>query len=287
MPSNKTISNEGWTTLIRPKENIWKLDIAELWQYRDLLYMFVKRDIVTFYKQTILGPIWFFIQPVFTTIIYMVVFGGLAKISTDSLPQPLFYMSGIVCWNYFSDCLTRTSTTFTANANIFGKVYFPRLIIPFSVVISNMIRLFIQLSLFVLLYIYFMLRGAPVHANAVALLFPFLILLLAGLGLGFGLAFSSMTTKYRDLTFLLTFGVQLWMYATPVIYPLSTISEEYKWIVALNPLTAIIETFKYGFLGQGTFSLLYLTYSLIVTVVLLFAGVVTFNKVQRSFMDVV
>jgi ABC-type polysaccharide/polyol phosphate export systems, permease component len=287
MPSNKTISNEGWTTLIRPKENIWKLDIAELWQYRDLLYMFVKRDIVTFYKQTILGPIWFFIQPVFTTIIYMFVFGGLAKISTDSLPQPLFYMAGIICWNYFSDCLTRTSTTFIANANVFGKVYFPRLIIPFSVVISNVIRLFIQLSLFLLLYLYFVLRGAPVHANAVALLFPLLILLLACLGLGLGLAFSSMTTKYRDLTFLLTFGVQLWMYATPVIYPLSTISDKYKWIVVFNPLTAIIETFRYGFLGQGTFSLSYLMYSFIITMSLLIIGIITFNKVQRSFMDVV
>lgn len=286
MPSNAN-NIEGWTTVIRPKGNIWKLDIAELWEYRDLLYMFVKRDIVTFYKQTILGPIWFFIQPVFTTIIYMVIFGGLAKISTDNLPQPLFYLSGIVCWNYFSDCLTRTSATFTSNAGIFGKVYFPRLIIPFSVVISNMLRMFIQLSLFVLIYVYFLAKGAPVHINAVALFFPLLVLLLAGLGLGFGLTFSAMTTKYRDLTFLLTFGVQLWMYATPVIYPLSTISEKYKWIVVLNPLTAIIETFKYGFLGQGTFSVVYLAYSVLITVALLFVGVVTFNKVQRSFMDVV
>ncbi len=287
MNIDNNIDNAGWTTVIQPKEKVWKLDVAELWQYRDLLYMFVKRDIVTFYKQTILGPIWFFIQPIFTTVIYMVVFGGLAKISTDSLPQPLFYLSGIVCWNYFSDCLTRTSSTFTANAGIFGKVYFPRLIIPFSVVVSNMLRMFIQLSLFIVIYFYFLFRGVDIQPNAVAFLFPWLLVLLAGLGLGFGLTFSSMTTKYRDLTFLLSFGVQLWMYATPVIYPLSTISDKYRWIMVLNPLTSIIETFKYGFLGQGTFSWAYLIYSSLFTFLLVLFGIITFNRVQRSFMDVV
>jgi lipopolysaccharide transport system permease protein len=278
---------ENWTTIIKPKDKLLHVDFREIWQYRDLWSMFVRRDIVTQYKQTILGPAWYFIQPALTTIMYMVVFGGIAKIPTDGLPQPLFYLAGIVCWQYFSDCLNKTSTTFTANQHIFGKVYFPRLIVPLATVSSNLIRMGIQLLLFILVYIYYLLAGVQVHPNGYVLLFPFLILLLAGLSLGFGILISSMTTKYRDLTFLFSFIVQLWMYATPVIYPLSTISPEKQWIMVLNPVTAIVETFKYGTMGVATFSWGHLAYSFGFMIFLLGIGVIVFNKVQRSFMDTV
>jgi len=278
---------ENWTTIIKPKNRLLEIDFREIWQYRDLWSMFVRRDIVTQYKQTILGPAWYFIQPALTTIMYMVVFGGIAKIPTDGLPQPLFYLAGIVCWQYFADCLNKTSSTFTANQHIFGKVYFPRLIVPLATVSSNLIRMGIQLLLFILVYLYYLLAGVEVHPNGYALLFPFLIVLLAGLSLGFGILISSMTTKYRDLTFLFTFIVQLWMYATPVIYPLSTISPEKQWIMVLNPVTAIIETFKYGMMGVGTFSWGHLAYSFGFMCILLALGIIVFNKVQRSFMDTV
>ncbi len=283
-------SQEDWTLVIKPKGKLFSLNIHEIWQYRDLLEMYVKRDIVTFYKQTIFGPVWFFIQPIFTTIIFMFVFGGLASISTDGIPQPLFYLSGITLWNYFSESLTKTADTFFTNQAIFGKVYFPRLIAPLSVTISGLIKMFIQFGLFVGVYIYFVLKGASVSPNVYALLFPLLILILAGLGLGFGIIISSMTTKYRDLKFLIAFAIQLWMYATPVIYPLSVMEgsyNKYKWLIQANPLTAVIETFKYGFLGQGTFSWIGLAYSVLVTVVILLFGIVIFNRVERSFMDII
>ena len=276
-----------YTTIIKPKSKLFDVDLKEIWQYRDLFSMFVKRDIVTQYKQTILGPAWFFIQPALTTIMFMLVFGKIAKISTDGIPQPLFYLSGIVLWQYFADCLNKTSTTFTTNQHIFGKVYFPRLIVPLSTVTSNLVKMAIQFLLFIAVYIYFIFNGAQVAPNAYAFLFPLLILMISGLSLGFGIIISSMTTKYRDLTILFTFVVQLWMYATPVIYPLNTISEKYRWLVALNPLTSIFETFKYGILGTGTFSWAQLGYSFGFMVVLLIIGVVVFNKVQRSFMDTV
>jgi lipopolysaccharide transport system permease protein len=274
-------------TIIKPHSSLFSLNLRELYDYRDLLTMFVKRDIITQYKQTILGPLWFFIQPALTTVMFMVVFGGIAGISTDGLPQALFYMAGIVNWNYFQQCLTATSNTFIANQGIFGKVYFPRLIVPLSVVLSNLVRYGIQLLLFIGIYVYFILNGTPVRPNEYLLLLPLLILMLAGLSLGFGILVSSLTTKYRDLTILFTFIVQLWMYATPVIYPLSVMSEKRQWIMALNPVTSIIETFKYATLGQGTFSWLHLSYSFGFMVVLLLAGIVVFNKVQRSFMDTV
>lgn len=276
-----------YTTVIKPKNKLFEVDFKEIWQYRDLLSMFVKRDIITQYKQTILGPAWFFIQPALTTVMYMIVFGGIAKISTDGLPQPLFYLSGIVLWQYFSDCLNKTSNTFVANQGIFGKVYFPRLIVPLSTVVSNLVRFGIQLLLFIGVYAYYLITGVNVSPNAYALLMPLLIIMLAGLSLGFGIIISSMTTKYRDLTILFTFFVQLWMYATPVIYPLSTMSEKYQWIIALNPLTSIFEAFKYGTMGVGTFSWAQLSYSFGFMVVLLGVGIVVFNKVQRSFMDTV
>ena len=228
-----------YTTIIKPKNKLWEVDFKEIWQYRDLLTMFVKRDIVTQYKQTILGPTWYLIQPALTTIMYMVVFGGIAGISTDGLPQPLFYLSGIVLWQYFSDCLNKTSSTFTANQHIFGKVYFPRLIAPISTVISNLLRMGIQFLLFISIYVYYIVVGVAVTPNVYVLLFPVFVLMLAGLALGFGIIISSMTTKYRDLTILFSFVVQLWMYATPVIYPMSTMPEKYKWIISLNPLTSV------------------------------------------------
>lgn len=278
---------ENFNTIIKPKNKLFEVDFGEIWRYRDLYSMFVKRDIITQYKQTILGPAWFFIQPALTTIMYMVVFGGIAGISTDGLPQPLFYLAGIVFWQYFSDCLNKTSSTFTANQAIFGKVYFPRMIVPLATVTSNLVRMGIQFLLFIAVYIYYAVLGVGVAPNIYILLMPLLILMLAGLALGFGIIVSSLTTKYRDLTILFTFFVSLWMYATPVIYPLSTMSENRQWIMALNPVTGIMEAFKYGALGVGTFSWGMLAYSFGFMVVLLALGIVVFNIVQRSFMDTV
>lgn len=277
-----------YTTIIKPKGKLFEIDFKEIWQYRDLLVMFIKRDIVTQYKQTILGPTWYFIQPALTTIMYMVVFGGIAGISTDGLPQPLFYLAGIVLWQYFSECLNKTSATFTQNQHIFGKVYFPRLISPLSNVLSNLVRMSIQFLLFLIVYVYYVAVGVDVMPNTYALLLPLLIVMLACLSLGFGIIISSMTTKYRDLTILFTFIVQLWMYATPVIYPLSTITnDKIRMLMGINPLTSIFEAFKYGMLGVGQFSWGGLGYSFGFMVVLLLVGVVVFNKVQRSFMDTV
>lgn len=277
-----------YTTIIKPQSKLFEIDFKEIWRYRDLLVMFIKRDIVTQYKQTILGPTWYFIQPALTTIMYMVVFGGIAGISTDGLPQPLFYLAGIVLWQYFSECLNKTSATFTQNQHIFGKVYFPRLISPLSNVLSNLVRMSIQFLLFLIVYVYYVAVGVDVMPNVYALLLPLLIVMLAGLSLGFGIIISSMTTKYRDLTILFTFIVQLWMYATPVIYPLSTITnEKIRMLMGINPLTSIFEAFKYGMLGVGQFSWGGLGYSFGFMVVLLLVGVVVFNKVQRSFMDTV
>ena len=280
--------DEKYSTLIEPKTSLLSVDFKEIWRYRDLFSMFVKRDIITQYKQTILGPAWFFIQPLLTMVMYMIVFGGIAGISTDGLPQALFYLAGILCWQYFADCLNKTSSTFTTNQNIFGKVYFPRLIVPLATVSSNLVRLFIQLFLFLVVYVYYLVIGVNVAPNWHVLLFPVLVLMLAGLALGFGIIISSMTTKYRDLTILFTFVVQLWMYATPIIYPLSTITNAtVRTVMLLNPITSIVETFKYGALGIGSFSWGALGYSFGFMVVLLAVGIVVFNKVQRSFMDTV
>ncbi|MGM9810684.1 MAG: ABC transporter permease [Paludibacteraceae bacterium] len=281
--------DQQWTTVIRPKEKLLSVDFKEIWQYRDLLTLFVKRNIITQYKQTILGPLWYVIQPLMTTVMYMVVFGGIAKISTDGLPQPLFYLAGICFWQYFADCLTKTSNTFVANAGIFGKVYFPRLITPLSDAVSNLVRFGIQFSLFLAVYAYYQIfTDVQIHTNWYALLIPVLVMMLAGLALGFGILFSSMTTKYRDLQLLLSFFVSLWMYATPVIYPLSTITNpKLMLVMQLNPLTGIIEFFKYGMLGVGCHEWWMLGYSFAFMVVLLGFGIVVFNKVQRSFMDTV
>lgn len=277
--------------VIEANTSLWNIDFKELWRYRDLIRMYVKRDIVTLYKQTILGPLWFIIQPLITTVMFMVVFGGIAGISTDGLPQPLFYMSGLLCWNYFADCLNKCGSTFSANQNVFGKVYFPRLVVPLSITISNLMKMGVQFGLFMVIYLFYICNGVEVHITSYILFLPLLVLMLAGLGLGFGLIITSVTTKYRDLTFLVQFGVQLWMYATPIIYPLSTLSTgraaQYLWLMKLNPLTSILETFKLAFLGTGTFSWGYFSYSLIFTIIVMALGILVFNKVQRSFMDVI
>lgn len=273
---------------IKPTSSLFELNLKELWDYRDLIYMYVKRDIVTFYKQTIMGPLWFIIQPILTTIMFMFVFGNLAGLSTDGIPKPLFYFSGIILWNYFADCLTRNSKVFIENQAVFGKVYFPRLVVPISITISNLIKFFIQFVIFVIIFIYYYFQaGGNVNPNIHILLLPLLIVLAAGLSLGFGIIFSALTTKYRDLSFLLQFGVQLWMYITPVIYPLNSMPADKQWLVALNPMTSVVETFKFGAIGQGVFSWLYLSYSFVFMVVLLISGIVIFNRVEKGFMDTV
>ncbi|MGV8828574.1 MAG: ABC transporter permease [Breznakibacter sp.] len=275
---------------IRPKRHAFDINFKEIWDYRDLLHMFVKRDVITVYKQTVLGPIWFVVQPILTTAIYIVVFGNIAKIPTDGVPMILFYLAGIVIWNYFSEAFNTTAKTFTENANIFGKVYFPRLIMPMSKVVSGLIKFGIQLIFFLAVYAYYIFTDSPVIApNWTLLLLPVYVLIMAAMGLGAGIIFTSMTTKYRDLTFLLTFGVQLLMYATPVIYPLSTLEQGSKlWIVIMaNPLTPLVEGFKYAFLGQGYFSWLALGYSALFTAVLLIVGIVVFHRTERNFIDTV
>lgn len=282
--------DEEWDIELTPESRWFDLKIKDIWHYRDLLLLLVRRDFVSFYKQTLLGPLWFFIQPLFTTIIYTFVFGGLADISTDGLPQPLFYLAGITAWNYFADCLLKTSSVFTANAGLFGKVYFPRLIVPLSIVVSNLIRFGVQMLLFLSMMGYFALKGQTFHPNAYLLLFPALLLLMAMLGLGLGMIISAMTTKYRDLSFLIAFGVQLMMYLTTVIYPLSTVKAKYpkyQWLVEYNPMTAIIESFRYGFLGKGTFTMISLLITMVSTLAILLTGIIVFNRVERNFIDTV
>jgi lipopolysaccharide transport system permease protein len=264
------------------------VDFREIWRYRDLIELFVKRNIVVQYKQTILGPLWYIIQPILTVVMNMVVFGGIAGMGTDGVPQILFYLAGNVCWFYFSDCLNQTSKTFVDNQAMFGKVYFPRMVVPISTVLSNLLRFVIQFALFVVVYLYYIYIDSGVCPNWYILLLPLYIVMLAGMGLGFGILVSSMTTKYRDLTVLFTFVVQLWMYSTPIVYPLSMVPEgKLRMLLLANPMTPIIEGFKYATLGQGYFSWSTLGYSFVFMSVLLVIGVVIFNKVQRSFMDTV
>ena len=289
------MDKEQWTTVIKPKDRLLDVNIGELWRYKDLISLFIKRNIITQYKQTILGPLWFVVQPALTVIMYMIVFGGIAGIPTDGVPRPLFYLAGTCMWQYFAECLTKTSNTFVDNAGIFGKVYFPRLAVPVANVLSNLLRFGIQLGLFLIVYlIYAIFDDSGAHFNGYALLFPVLVLMMAGLALGFGILFSSLTTKYRDLQVLLSFIVQLWMYATPIVYPLSQTKSMYwngirvHMLMCLNPVTPVIETFKYGFLGAGEFvGWRWLIYSFVFMMILLAVGIVVFNKVQKSFMDTV
>lgn len=292
MAQNNT--EENWTTIIKPRNKLFEVNLKEIWDYRDLLTLFVKRTITVQYKQTILGPLWWIIQPAFTVIMYMVVFGGIAGIPTDGIPQPLFYLGGVAMWQYFADCLGKTSNTFVTNAAIFGKVYFPRLIMPLSDTISNMVRFGIQIGLFVLVYLYYVIIGQAPSPNWYLLLFPVLVVMMAGLALGFGVIISSMTTKYRDLQILFSFFVSLWMYATPIVYPLSQVAGKQKFgidlttIMCLNPVTPVIETFKHGAMDAGEFiGWGWLGYSFGFMVVVLALGILIFNKVQKSFMDTV
>ena len=282
------MQQQVWTMKIKPHEKLWHIEFREIWRYRDLIMLFVKRNIVVQYKQTVLGPLWYLIQPALTVIMNMVVFGGIAKMSTDGIPQALFYMAGNVLWFYFADCLNQTSKTFTDNQDMFGKVYFPRLVVPIATVISNLLRFAIQLGLFIVIYLYFLILGTDVSFNAYVLLTPILVIMLAGLGFGFGILISSLTTKYRDFIFLFSFLVQLWMYATPIIYPLSMVTNNaLRMLILANPMTPIVEAFKFAALGQGYFSWLALGYSFAFMGLLLLLGIVVFNQVQRSFMDTI
>ena len=287
MAQPEAANKEAWTKVIRPKKGLLDLGLKSLWRYRDLWYMYVRRDIVTFYKQTILGPLWFVIQPILTTAMYMFVFGGLAGISTDGAPQPLFYLSGILLWNYFSDSFNKSSNVFVSNASVFGKVYFPRLVVPLAGLTSNLVKMGIQLVLFILVYIGYRISGAALAINASLLLFPFYVLLLAGHAMSWGLIVSSFTSKYRDMRYLVGFGLQLFMYATPVIYPLSVAGGRFKWALELNPLTPIFEAFKYGCLSCGSLSWGGLLYSTVFMLITLFLAVILFNRVERTFMDTV
>ncbi len=288
--SNIEEDNEPWDLVLEPNNKWYSLGLSKIFRFKDLLFLFVRRDFVSIYKQTILGPIWFFIQPIITAITYAIIFGALADISTEGMPPLLFYMCGITLWNYFSETLSKTSDTFTANSGIFGKVYFPRMIVPLSVVLSNMIKLGIQFFLFLVVWIYYLIIDPNIHPNYTIVFIPFLILLMGFLGLGFGIIITSMTTKYRDLKFLVSFAIQLLMYASPIIFPLSLVREKYpqfKLILLANPITSIVEAFKYAFLGVGEFNVFYLGYSVLFTVILFFIGLVVFNKVEKSFMDTV
>ena len=280
-------NKESWTTIIKPKTNFLSLNLDDLWKYRDLTRMFIKRDFVTFYKQTILGPLWFIIQPLFTSAMYMLIFGRVAKISTDEIPQILFYMAGVINWTYFSECLTQTSNTFVTNANVFGKVYFPRLTVPVANIMTNMIRYFIQFSLFLGFYFFYIFKGAPVSPNWMIVLTPIILLYIAVLSMGYGLWISAITTKYRDLKFALPFVVHLWMYVTPIVYPLSLIPDKYKLLMILNPITPAIELFKKAYLGAGTINLYHAGLSIILTMIIVFTGIIIFNKTEKTFMDTV
>ncbi len=276
-----------WTEEIKSHDGLFSVNLREVWHYRDLLLMLLKRDFITFYKQTILGPIWFFLQPLMSTAIYVFIFGRVAKISTDGAPDIVFYLAGVTVWNYFSDSLTKTSTVFKDNASVFGKVYFPRLIMPLSIVFSALLKFGIQFALLIVFVLYYTFVTEQIHPNAWILLTPVLVIMMAAFALGLGMIFSSLTTKYKDLTFLLTFGIQLFMYATPVIYPLSTMPDRYRSILELNPLAGIFECFRYAYLGVGEFNPNSLIMSAGVIVVLLAVGIIIFNKVEKSFMDTV
>jgi lipopolysaccharide transport system permease protein len=280
--------NKKSIEIIKPKRSLLDLRLSEVWEYRDLLLMFVKRDFLASYTQTILGPLWFFIQPILTTFIFVFVFGNIARVSTDGQPKILFYLSGLVIWNYFSECLNRTANVFVSNAGIFGKVYFPRLITPLSIIVSGLMRFGIQLLLFIIFFIFYFVKGeVTFHWNVSIFLLPLLLILMAGFALGLGMIISSLTTKYRDLAMFIGFGVGLLMYATPVIYPLNSVTVQYLYIVNANPITPIVETFRYAFLGSGNFNLVHLFYSTTCMVVLLFTGIIAFSKIEQNFMDTV
>lgn len=278
---------QDYKLIIEPKTKLFDLNLKDVWRYRDLLFLFVRRDFVAVYKQTILGPLWFIIQPILTSVMQLLVFNNIAKLPVDGMPPILFYLSGNVLWQYFSGCLTLTSNTFRGNAGIFGKVYFPRIIIPLSLVISQLLKFVVQFILFSVVWCYYLSQDNNLEPNNYIFLLPFLVIVMAGLALGLGMIISSLTTKYRDFSFLLSFAVQLAMYATVVIYPLSFVQGSYRWVILANPMTPLIETFRYAFTGSGTFSWLYLGYSFGFMVIILFLGLLIFNKVEKNFVDTV
>lgn len=278
--------DQDWDLVIKGRSSLFDLRLGELWNYRDLLVLFVRRDFVTVYKQTILGPLWFFIQPLLTTITFTIIFGNVAQLSTDGAPKIVFYMAGITLWGYFSTCLTSVSGVFNANASIFGKVYFPRLIMPLTIVISNLMKFMVQFLLFIGFVIYFAMQH-QIKPNNWMFLTPFIILLMALISMGIGLILSAMTTKYKDLNHLIGFGIQLFMYATPVIYPSSSVPQDYAWIVNLNPLVGLFDYMRYAYLGVGSFSMQTLVYPTLFSIGILFIGVLIFNKTQKTFMDTV
>lgn len=287
---NTTDNNNDWLFEITPKNKFFTLNLKEVWQYRDLLFLFVKRDVITVYKQTVLGPLWYLIQPLFTSITFTIIFNNVAGIDTGPIPPFLFNLAGIMVWNYFTSCLNGTSDTFKSNAGIFGKVYFPRFITPLSVVISNLIKFGIQFLIFVVFYIIYYCRGADLNLNSMVLFFPVLVIIMGVLGLGLGMIISSMVTKYRDFSYLVGFGVQLLMYLSAVMYPMELIKQKlpkYGWIVEYNPLAYVIETARYMLLGIGEISILGLCYTFTVTVVFFFVGLLIFNRTEKSFIDTV
>lgn len=283
----KPAQAETWTEIIEPHTGLLDLRLGDVWRYRDLVMLFVRRDFVSNYKQTILGPLWFFIQPLLTTITFYIIFGRVAQLGTDGIPPFIFYLAGNTIWGYFSQSLTSVSTVFTTNAAMFSKVYFPRLTMPLSIVISNLVRFGIQFALFLMVWGFYLATSSAIHPNAYLLLTPVLLILMGLLSLGLGMIFSALTTKYRDLAMLLTFGVQLALYATPVIYPLSKVPPKWLWLLLANPMSAIVETFRVGFLGSGIFHWTYLGYSTLATFSILLIGTVVFNRVEKSFTDTV
>ena len=286
----KTISSEkdqSWTTIIRPKRPWWDFGLGELWQYRELISLWVRREFVALYKQTVLGPLWHVIPTILSSAVYTVIFSSIAKISTDGTPAYLFYMSGSTLWVYFSACISVTSTTFAGNAGIFSKVYFPRLAMPIASILSQLIAFGVRFGVFLIFWVYFLLIGSTVHPNAWILLLPVLLLVIAGLGLGLGIIISALTTKYRDLQQLLGVGLQLLMYASPIIYPISKIPEQWRWVVLLNPLTPVFETFRLGFLGVSAISPIYLLYSVGFTIMTLLMSVIIFNGAESTFLDTI
>jgi lipopolysaccharide transport system permease protein len=287
MTMTNPIENEKWDQIIRPKTDWLDIHFRELWNYRDLVLFFVKRDFSAFYKQTVLGPLWYVIQPLLTTIVFTVVFGKVAKIPTDGIPPFLFYLSGIVAWNYFADCLKNTSSTFITNANIFGKVYFPRLTVPLSVALINMIQFSIQFILFLCFYFFFMVKGAPIYPNKWLMIIPLLIMQMAFLGLGIGILVSSLTTKYRDLNFAVGFVISLWMYASPIVYPVSSVPDKYLFLYMLNPMAPIIDMFRFAFLGNGIVHPGHWMISIMMTVIIFFVGLLLFNRVEKTFSDTI
>lgn len=285
MSQSKNKDTVSLDYIIQSKIKWFDLHLRDLWNYKYLIYLLVKRDFVVFYQQTLLGPLWYILQPLLTTVVFTIVFGTIAKVPTDAVPPFLFYFSGTIAWSYFSRCFNQVSFTFFRNVNIFSMVYIPRLTVPISNVISNLIQLAIQLLIFAGFYIYFIRMGAPIHITSILLFFPFLILQMALLGLGMGAIVSSLTLKYRDLSYVMSFFVQLWMFATPVVYPLSIVGEKYKYLYMLNPLTSILETLRFAFFGQGTVNLLYSLISWIITIILFFTGIIIFTRNEKTFVD--